>query len=186
MAAASLIEPLVGETGVAKNQIPRFKLALVAYPHCMVITELPLRHAQPWSDSHQRLLGEIVAAIGLADRGQHPSNYREFHWPLDPAASFDQSESVARHALEVELDSMRQPEQQALLLMGRSAAQYLLPVDSVPESGVLVEINHLPALCCHGLNEVLRLPGLKAELWRQLQPLRSRSVKPTANINSDC
>ncbi len=179
--AAPLVEQLASSKSVNKDEIPRFKLALVAYAHCLVITELPLRHAQPWSDQHQQLLSAIVAAIGLAERGQRSSHYREFHWPLDPTAGFDQSESVARHALEVELESMRQPGQQALLLMGQSAARYLLPPAQLPEAGVLTELNSQPVVCCHGLNEVLRLPGLKAELWRQLQPLRRLASQAVIN-----
>lgn len=163
---------LTRQLSVSTGEIPRFRLALLAYDHCLVVTELPLRHAQPWSETHQQLLTAIVAASGLAQAKQAPTAYREFTWPMDPAAVFDQSEKVARHALEVELAEVRLPEQRALLLMGASAARYLMPSDQSPQQGVLLGDDQRQVLCCHGLNEVLRLPGLKAELWRQLQPLR--------------
>ena len=167
-ATASLTRKL----SVRAGEMPRFRLALVAFQHCLVVTELPLRHSQPWSGDHQTLLYAIVAAVGLDGARQGTPNYREFHWPLDPAAAFDQSEAVARHALEVELAEVRSPGQRALLLMGASAAQYLLPLDHSVEPAVLLGNEQQQILCCHGLNEVLRLPGHKAELWRQLQPLR--------------
>lgn len=182
--ASESVEQLVSATSVAKDEVPSFKLALVAYPRCLVITELPVRHAQPWSDQHQQLLNAIVAAIGLAEPGQAPLNYQQFDWPLDRSASYDQSESVARHALDVELTQLRQPEQQAMLLMGQSAARYLLPIGQTAEAGVMIQANASPALCCHGLNEVLRLPGLKSELWRQLQPLRRFVAESSATVTS--
>ncbi|MEH6649293.1 MAG: hypothetical protein V7707_04615 [Motiliproteus sp.] len=179
---ATVTAALTRQLSASPDEVPRFRLALLAYRHCLVVTELPLRHAQPWSDAHQQLLTAIVAAIGLTEPEQGPLNYREFHWPLDPAAVFDQSDVVARHTLEVELAEVRLPEQRALLLMGDSAARYLLPPDQPTsdqsalnqslQQGVLLGDDQQRVLCCHGLNEVLRLPGLKAELWRQLQPLR--------------
>ncbi|MEH6469832.1 MAG: hypothetical protein V7752_01165 [Halopseudomonas sp.] len=173
-AVASTAVPAQGrDTDTSASVIPRFRLAMVSYQHCLVVTELPTSRSQSWSDQHQQLLDAIVVAVGLAGASQASSGISEFQWPLDPLAKFDQSEPIARRALELELTRVRQPEQQALLLMGQAAFRYLLPLDHDQTAGQLIECQQQPALCCYGLNEVLRIPGLKAELWRQLQPLRN-------------
>ncbi|MFT6915032.1 MAG: hypothetical protein ACJAWL_001335 [Motiliproteus sp.] len=156
--------------------VPHFRLAMVSYSDCLVITDLPTRNAQVWSAEHQRLLNAIVAAVGLGGSAQLSGGLHEFQWPLDPRARFDQSEAIARHALEVALAGVLQTSHRVLLLMGESTQRYLLPAAQPAASGQLIEHQGRSALCCHGLNEVLRLPGLKAELWRQLQPLRKLPV----------
>lgn len=146
---------------------------MISYSDCLVVTELPISQHLPWSGQHQQLLNAVVRAVGLGGDAQLTNGVREFIWPLDPQARFDQSAPIARHALQVELTAVRQDRHRVLLLMGAQAAEYLLPLEQVITSGQWVESQELPTLCCHGLHEVLRLPGLKAELWRQLQPLRS-------------
>jgi hypothetical protein len=151
---------------------PQFRLALISYSDCLVITELPTRQNLPWSEQHQRLLNAIVAAVGLGGGSQVVGGVREFIWPMDPQARFDQSAPIARQALQVELASVQQTSHRVLLLMGARSAEYVLPHEQTLALGQWGDCQGLPTLCCHGLNEVLRLPGLKAELWRQLQPLR--------------
>ncbi|MEH6824125.1 MAG: hypothetical protein V7629_09485 [Motiliproteus sp.] len=157
---------------VAASTVPRFRLAMIGYSNCMVVTELPTSQAQAWSGQHQQLLDAILTAVGLGDGSQASANVCEFKWPLDPLARFDQSAPIARHALQVAVAREQQAAHSVLLLMGSSAQQYLLPPEQDVAQGQLIDYQGRSALCCHGLNEVLRLPGLKAELWRQLQPLR--------------
>ncbi|MFT5722683.1 MAG: hypothetical protein ACI9W6_003017 [Motiliproteus sp.] len=152
--------------------VPRFRLAMLSYSDCLVVTEMPTSNAQVWTYEHQQLLNAVLAAVGLGGSPQASSGLYEFQWPLDPRARFDQSEAIARHSLEVALADVLQTSHRVLLLMGKSAQAYLLPSAQLGVSGQLIEHQGRSALCCHGLNEVLRLPGLKAELWRQLQPLR--------------
>ena len=162
-AEATQVAPPTGSATV-----PQFRLTLVSYNDCLVITELPLN--QNWSELHQQLLDRIVAAVGL---GLSRLGWHEFHWPMDPRANFDQSEPVARRALAMELNRLSQPEQTTWLLMGSQAAQFSQEWEQTPALGELVQQPERRILHCQGLNEVLRVPGMKAELWCQLQPLRT-------------
>ncbi len=144
---------------------------LLGFTDCLVVTELPTNPALFWTEQHQSLLQAILASVGLGQAGVQ--GQREVNWPLDPMASFDQSAPIAARALALELKALRQSEQKVTLLMGQAAINYSYPEPDSLETGRLIEREGQHWLACHGLNEVLRLPGLKAELWQQLQSLRA-------------
>ncbi|RDE19652.1 hypothetical protein DV711_12275 [Motiliproteus coralliicola] len=144
---------------------------LLGFADCLVVTELPTNPTLFWTEQHQSLLQAILASIGLGQEGVQ--GQREVNWPLDPMASFDQSAPIAARALALELKALRQSEQKVTLLMGQAAINYSYPESDSLEFGRMIEREGSHWLACHGLNEVLRLPGLKAELWQQLQSLRT-------------
>tara|TARA_R110002167_G_scaffold1878_5_gene9288 strand:- start:12562 stop:13614 length:1053 start_codon:yes stop_codon:yes gene_type:complete len=166
---------IAGSEMPASTRVPKFRLAMLGYSDCLVVTELPNGQSLGWSAEHQLLLDAILNAINLGGQVQSSSGVSEFQWPLDPLARFDQSASIARHALKVTLENALKTEHRVLLLMGRSAHEYLFAPGKKLSLGELMDFQGRSTLCCHGLNEVLRLPKLKAELWRQLQPLRNSS-----------
>lgn len=155
------------------SSYPRFRLVLVGFDDCLVVTELPTNAMQAWTEQHQQLLQAILSSIGLGKEGVQ--SQREVNWPLDPMASFDQSAPIAMRALALELKASRKSTQKVSLLMGQAAIKYCVAEPDEFEPGKLIEQSEQLWLPCHGLNEVLRVPGLKAELWQQLQPLRRLS-----------
>ena len=152
-------------------KFPSFRLMLLGFGEYLVVTELPSNSSHGWSEQHRCLLVAVLRAISAKADTLEPDQLSEFSWPLDPMASFDQSEAIARRALAIEVGKFEQPERNTWLLMGQAALRCVSD-QVVLEPGQLHSMNARRVLAVNGLNEVLRIPGLKAELWQQLQPLR--------------
>lgn len=98
-------------------------------------------------------------------------------WPMVDntfvSRTIDDARSVLQVWLEVELE--RRPVKH-LLLMGKNAAQYFLPLDADATAVLFQQVNlvelSIPAIVAPSLIELLQQPLLKRDLWLALQALR--------------
>lgn len=156
----------------SRAPVPRFRLALIRYSDCLVVDELPLQSLQGFSPAHRALLARILASVGLG--GSEP-RVEAFAWPLVNAPHVDQGESVARGGLKTVLWRAQQGAVLPLLLLGETAAHYVLDPELPRTPGSWCDSGDAPwSLVSHSLGELLKVPGRKQELWQHLLPLRSR------------
>jgi len=156
---AAQVQPI---PAVDPSAIPRFRILLARYANCLVLNDLPLDPKQPVSPQHHRLLNAILAAVAL---GGGEARLNTLSWPMFAAASgHDQGVAVARLMLREEAGFESLPEGLPLLLLGSQSGSFL--VDGESYGG--------PVIRGPSLNEMLRIPTRKAELWRQLQALLPR------------
>ncbi|HEY5718020.1 MAG TPA: hypothetical protein VIS52_05950, partial [Motiliproteus sp.] len=133
------------------------------FDDCLVLNDLPLDPQLQVSPQHHQLLRAILAAVGL---GAGSAQLRTLSWPMFAVDSgHEQGADVARMMLREEAGFDQLPAAWPLLLLGDQAGQYLL--DDGERSA--------PVVRGPSLNEMLRIPTRKAELWRVLQPLRGLS-----------
>ncbi len=169
--SATSAPPAAPATAVTEAlPVPRFRLALVGYADCLVVNELPLQGLEGYTAGHQQLLSQILASIGL---GQGDPQLQLFAWPVINSPHIDQGAAVARAGLGNLITRWQLPETVPALLLGRQAAEFVLPPEyggSLDEPGRVAD---RPCLVAASLNEMMRVPSLKAELWRQLLQLRS-------------
>ncbi|WP_210396683.1 hypothetical protein [Motiliproteus sediminis] len=145
------------------SAIPRFRLLLVRYADCLVLDDLPLDPSQPVTPQHQSLLAAILASVGL---GGDVLKSHIVSWPMFAADSgHDQGADVAAMMLRNEAGFDQLPPQLPLLLLGEQAGTHLLGEQADYQG---------PVVRGPSLNEMLRIPARKADLWRALQPIRNR------------
>lgn len=130
------------------------------------------------------LLVNILSALGYP-RVALPK-VEVVRWPREESAFLDRSETAARAMSQAWL-SARLEAQPAkfLLLLGAEACHYLLPEAQAPlgqnpeesldvQQGKAVRLEDLncSAIVVPSLTDMLQQPGLKAQVWQALQPLR--------------
>ena len=124
-------------------------LALILLPYVRAINTL--------SQVHKQLFKNICNALSLA-----PVNFdvgiKPFCWPFSEAVHMDKSEKSAKTALGAYLSQLRNEyKYKSLLLMGDK----ITPLVKV---GSDCEI-----IACRSLDEMLKMPQLKGEVWQQLK-----------------
>lgn len=150
---------------------PRFRLLLAAYADCLVACDMPQQRPQAQSadaDRHYHLLAAILQSIGL---GQGEAHFHQFDWPFINSDHIDQGPEVARQGLADVMGRMPAAADVPLLLFGVQAAEYVLPVGAqVAEAPWQQDARW--CLAAPSLHELMGVPGLKRELWQQLQYLQ--------------
>lgn len=170
--AASAPEPPPRSSAAVPVTPPNLKLAFVVVGDLLVVDSLPIRAPRGFSPAHQRLLSGIVRALGI---GEAPSSPALLSWPMLASQTLDQGPAEALKAVQRKLDLTLQarPLRRALLL-GDTAARWVLDREEPLESlrGIRFTLRpEVPVVCSCSLSQLLQLPELKAELWRDLQPL---------------
>ena len=165
------VAPTVGQT-VQSN--PEFRLASIIFPgHGMVVTQVPTAAAEPLNAQQLRLLGNMLASVGINQLSKPEVTF--FNWPMLRSPGFDQSEKAACQASQAFLNGQKSKYQVSfVLLMGEGAGRYLVPQveDFEGARGQLISETSPPLLLTDGLEHVIAEPALKALVWRDLQPLR--------------
>ncbi len=136
---------------------PRFSLALLQVQDLVVVNTLPPNRPGGLNTTHRRLLAEIIAVLGR-QMGSEPIEI--FNWPLVHNPSLDQGPDLARQGVLARLRKLSPQAPDMIMTMGEAAAAF------VPEHWA----DKAPArLETQSLDQLLRIPGAKRELWLQLQ-----------------
>ncbi|MBV0932476.1 uracil-DNA glycosylase family protein [Marinobacterium weihaiense] len=160
----------------ALEPAPRFKLAYLVCADLLIIDSLPPHHADGFSRQHKRLLQGMTRALGLPAEQALSAPFM-LPWPMLASKTLDQGPEEARRAARHKLQRTLEfkPEIRHVLLLGEAALQWVVDTERVLDE---CQGQWLPlaegrqALVTLSLSELLRLPERKAEVWRDLQPLR--------------
>jgi len=165
-------EAVTSTAAVESN--PEFRFASVIFPgSCMVVTQVPIQGADPLTSSHLAFLRHALLAVG-ANLIDEPA-VTFFNWPMLRSPGFDQGESAARQACQAFLSGQKSKHAVSfVLLMGENAGRYLLPdfVSFSESQGRLFSETEQPRLLSHSIDELFAEPALKADFWRDIQPLK--------------
>lgn len=151
---------------------PRVKLAFVLAGDLLVVDSLPPASRQGFSAQHRRLLTGLAQSMGVTDR---PSDASLLSWPVLAGPTLDQGPEELTKAVRRKLElTLALSSVRRALLLGESAAQWLLEREESLDALRGIRFSLRPELHCIAsvsLSQALQLPELKAELWRDLQPL---------------
>ena len=144
----------------------RFQLLTVAFhEHVLFVSELRTAPLAPALEaSVLQFLGELMFALGRPAARASAPGY--FQWPLVNRQGADTSVELARDVLAGFLErQLRETRPQHVVLLGDQAAEHIQPQGE----GLL----NFPVQVWRGqaLGKLFARPQLKADLWRQLQPL---------------
>lgn len=171
--AASDAPPNIAPADASNSEVapPRFKLAFQRIGPILVVDSLPLQGNQ-FGAHYQALATAIVRSLNVDTASQEPFL---LPWPMFASKTLDQGRQQAvitvQHKLQKELANT---EVQAVLLFGEAAAQMVLDRQESLDTlaGVLFSVaNGAKALATSSLTEAMQLPGIKPQMWQQLQPL---------------
>lgn len=142
---------------------PRFSLALLQVQDLLVVNALPPNRPGGLNATHQRLLAEIVLVLGR-QMGAEPIEI--FNWPLVNNPTLDQGPALARQGVLARLRKLLPQAPSMIMAMGDAAIEF------VPENWADTPMVRLET---PSLDQLLRIPGAKRELWLQLQDYRPRA-----------
>lgn len=157
----------------ADDEPPNFKLAFQRLGDFLIVDSLPPQGGV-FSDNYQILAQAIVNAVGDAVVGEKGHVFM-LPWPMFASKTLDQGHQQASIAVQHKLEKELQASSfKAVLLFGEAAAQMVLArKESLDElKGISFEIRSgIKAIASHSLTEAMQLPGIKKQIWTDLQPL---------------
>ena len=180
---AKALEPQETVPDPAPSTISQFRLVVVPLgEHHLAVTEMPYTGLNQFSRYHLRLLQDIARALKLPSPGQQ---FREFAWPLSVGAAHgsllsqvSQDDRAAADAVSAFLQNQfGLSRQHTILLFGQAAARFVIdphkPFDTLRgvQAG-LFDNQHVAVT--YSLNELMKIPALKADAWTDLRPLLSK------------
>lgn len=149
--------------------------------HCLVIAEMPHSGLNQFSRFHQRLLNDILLALDLPADQQQPPAMAEFVWPLGNQGLMgymSRDDAAAMDAVCAYLSNQfGLARRKVVLLFGAAAARFVIDHQRTFEElrGIQPGLHSEQWIAAtHGLNELMKLPSLKAEAWKDLSPLRKK------------
>ncbi|GGC08270.1 hypothetical protein GCM10011352_38280 [Marinobacterium zhoushanense] len=153
-------------------QAPRVKLAFVLAGDLLIVDSLPPAARLGFSAQHQKLLSGIARALGVTEPA---SDAALLSWPVLAGATLDQGPQELAKAVRRKLElTLALRSVKRAVLLGESAAQWVLEREETLDALRGIRFTLRPELHCIAsvsLSQALQLPELKAELWRDLQPL---------------
>jgi hypothetical protein len=153
---------------------PRFKLAYFRVGELLVIDSVPPQGGH-FGDNYQALAIAIAAALGF--RGEQGSAFM-LPWPMFASKTLDQGYKQAAIAVQHKLSKELQAHPvKAVLLFGEIAVQMVMERQEPLEQlkGICFEVRAgIKAIASHSLTEAMQLPGIKKQLWTDLQPLLAK------------
>lgn len=144
-----------------------------------VLDEMPPQGSNQLSRESQKLLQAILKALNL-DYPDGSERVEEFSWPVQAGYS-------AKHAPEVEaargLAGFLQMRKETdgftnLLVFAGQIEQLILQTDQARAERDFESDRGYFITVTHSLASILAVPGLKRDVWQQLQPLRRRLASP--------
>ncbi|OED50487.1 hypothetical protein ACH42_01085, partial [Endozoicomonas sp. (ex Bugula neritina AB1)] len=167
----------------------KFRLVTLApNDDCLVIAEMPHSGLNQFTRFHLRLLNDILRAIGHTSTTKAPMS--EFIWPMGNTGlmgQMDQSDSSAADAVCAYLSNQfGLARRKVVLLFGSAAARFVIdPTRHFDELRGVQPGMHVEQLFAvsHGLNQLMKLPSLKAEAWRDLQPLHPSRLSISSTVS---
>ncbi len=168
----------------ATTTVSNFRLVVV--PACsnhLVVADMPYTGLNQFTRFHRRLLRDLLKAIGLHAPSDGP--VREFVWPLENTSGhfgllsqISQDDKAAADAVSAFLrNQFGLPRQKAVILLGQAAARFVIDSTRTFEElrGIHSGVNDQQSIAVsHSLNELMKIPHLKAEAWQDLRSLAHR------------
>lgn len=150
---------------------PSFKLAFQRIGSILVVDSLPLQGSS-FATNYQQLAYAITSSLGVQGEVMEPFM---LPWPMFASKTLDQGRDQATIAVQHKLSKELQAANiKAVLLFGEAAAQMVMERDESLEqlSGVLFTVKSgVKAIASYSLTEAMQLPGIKRQIWQDLQPL---------------
>ncbi len=164
--------PSIAAIDEIADEPPNFKLAFQRLGDFLIVDSLPPQGGV-FSDNYQILAQAIVNAVGAVD--DNKGHVFMLPWPMFASKTLDQGHQQASIAVQHKLDKELQASSfKAVLLFGEAAAQMVLArKESLDElKGISFEVRSgIKAIASHSLTEAMQLPGIKKQIWLDLQPL---------------
>lgn len=163
-----------------RRAVPRdtvhFRLAFLRCGPLVVLSHLPDLGAERLGGARHRLFLNLLRALGLPTEAARISA-DSFRWPFAEALLQDAGTDAARLALGAYLEEHIGDEPaRVLLVLGEPLAPFVLPPDLVDaaEAGRLLRDEGLRwnVMFSRSLDEMLSVPTLKRDFWRDLAALR--------------
>lgn len=186
--AATETKPLPREEETVKAKpkepISRFRLATLSpNEECLVITEMPHTGLSQFTRFHQRLLNDILLALELPTASSNEEDaISEFLWPLGNQGLMEhinQDDNAAADAVCAYLSNQfGLARRKVVLLLGRATARFVIdPNRSFTQlRGIQPGLHAQQRFAVsYSLHELMKVPALKAETWKDLSPLRDRT-----------
>lgn len=155
---------------LAKGEDVRFQLAFIRVnERICALNQMPYAGVQQQPGGAQRkLFANLCRALGL-DAASIGFDQQPFRWPFSESAHIDKSLAAARASLQAYLgEKQRENGFRVLLVMGEQLAAYI--GDQRAEGPDPVE-GDWRLFYTRSLDELLKMPALKAEAWQRLRPL---------------
>ncbi len=158
----------------------RFRLIVqTVSDECLVVAEMPHTGLNQFTRFHQRLLNDILHALHLTSTSK--PEVREFVWPIGInkglMGQMDQDDLAAADAVCAFLSNQfGLARHKVVLLFGQASARFVVdPERKFDELRGIQKGLHAGQhfAVSHGLNELMKVPRLKAETWQDLSPLLS-------------
>ena len=157
---------------------------------CLVVAEMPHSGLNQFTRFHQQLLNDLIFALGIQQTSPQPA--REFVWPISDnrglMGQLNQDDEAAADAVCAFLSNQfGLAQHRIVLLLGQAAARFVIAPDKVfDDLRGIQEGTHSQQVfaASHGLNELMKLPHLKAEAWQDLAPLQRFMKKHVTSENS--
>lgn len=153
---------------------PRFKLAYFRVGELLVIDSVPPQGGH-FGDNYQALAVAIAAALGF--KGEQGPAFM-LPWPMFASKTLDQGYKQAAIAVQHKLSKELQAHPvKAVLLFGEIAVQMVMERQESLEQlkGICFEVRAgIKAIASHSLTEAMQLPGIKKQVWTDLQPLLAK------------
>lgn len=152
------------------------KLTLIQLPgDIVVLNQLPTVGNGQLPPVQQRLLEQIARALGLQSEGRLFDAIHLFQWPMLDIVGVDNSIEAARAALVAFVDAHCQQALSSLILMGGFLSDEVFPDQGAEgsEKSIGAKFN-CKVVKTYSLDQLLKMPGLKAELWLALTGLRKQ------------
>ena len=150
---------------------PRFKLAFHRIGEILVVDSLPPQGGT-FGENYQVLAQAIVSALGM--QGERGAVFM-LPWPMFASKTLDQGHKQASIAVQHKLSKELQAYSvKAVLLFGEAAAQMVMERQETLDElkGINFEVRSgVKAISSHSLTEAMQLPGIKKQIWVDLQPL---------------
>lgn len=150
---------------------PNFKIAFQKIGSALVIDSLPPQGGN-FSANYQKLSNAIVNSLGISGELSEPFM---LPWPIFASKTLDQSREQAVIAVQHKLSKeLQKGDLKTVILFGESAAQMILDrQESLEEiGGVLMTLSGgVKTVASASLTEAMQLPGVKKQIWKDLQPM---------------
>ena len=168
---AGLVEPPAATTDKDEATLRYRVVLLPVNDRLSIIEQLPDTHDARLTLQHLRLLKRVLASLGLSVETETMQQL-PFQWPMMASPHIDRSAVVGRSSLRIFAESnIATSSEHVLWLMGDGLAD-LFSLDEAHQP--LARTAGLPwsVLVTTGLSQMLQIPSLKSDLWRQLAVLR--------------
>lgn len=164
-------ENAVDKPASTRMETPNFKLAFMRVGEVLVIDSLPPQGGT-FTENYQALASAICASLG--ERSQAVAAFM-LPWPMFASKTLDQSYPQAVIAVQHKLSKeLKAAPVKLVLLFGEAAAQMVMKRDEPLDQlrGIAFALrSDIKALATSSLTEAMQLPGVKKQIWHDLQPV---------------